>query len=242
MSASDRGSSPPRPTGVARATRTFRIVLATAIAWCATSAVGEERAFAGDPAVDVGETLAAVARARKTQKSLVAKFTQERTIGLLASKVKSTGTFTFVAPDRLRWDLDAPDDASYWVLPEGVSYRTKTSSGTVPKVTAKVGESLDDVRALLGGDLERLRTRYDLTATKDDHGNVTIDARPRVGVAETSKTRALTLTLASDLRTPVRAVVVEGPKDRTDIVFTAVKKDVDVPAEVTRPPKDASRP
>ncbi|MFO0673296.1 MAG: hypothetical protein U0235_27395 [Polyangiaceae bacterium] len=44
-------------------------------------------------------------------------FTQERTIGLLATKVKSTGTPALARPDRLRWELAAPDSVVYRVAP-----------------------------------------------------------------------------------------------------------------------------
>jgi outer membrane lipoprotein-sorting protein len=57
---------------------------------------------------EVGDALAEITRARASVKTLVAPFTQERSIGLLATAVKSDGEMTLVLPDRLRWELKPP--------------------------------------------------------------------------------------------------------------------------------------
>ena len=72
----------------------------------------------------------------------------------------------FAAPDRLRWDLAPPDDIVYFVGPDGISYKTKSSSATVPAQGAAVAKALTDVRALLGGDLGSLRDRYTLSGSR----------------------------------------------------------------------------
>ena len=64
------------------------------------------------------QALRDVARARSSVTTLSGPFTQERTIGLLSAKVRSTGTLTLVRPDRLRWELSPPDDVVYWIVPE----------------------------------------------------------------------------------------------------------------------------
>ena len=58
---------------------------------------------------DLESALAEVRVARAGLKTLKGPFTQERTIGLLATKVKSTGTLTMVRPDRLRWERGSPE-------------------------------------------------------------------------------------------------------------------------------------
>ena len=73
--------------------------------------------------------IADIAKARKELKSLRASFTQERRITLLAATVKSTGQLELQG-DRLRWDLAPPDDIVYFVGPEGLAYKTKTSSAS----------------------------------------------------------------------------------------------------------------
>ena len=84
------------------------------------------------PAVDAGERLegakldallADIAKARKGVRTMKASFVQERKLTLLATTVKSTGELAYVDPDRLRWELFAPDDVIYFIGPEGLSYR-----------------------------------------------------------------------------------------------------------------------
>ena len=80
---------------------------------------------------ELDDVLAKVARARASLKTLVGPFTQTRKIGLLASEVRSTGTLMLVRPDRLRWELGSPDDVVYWILPEGLAYKSKNGQGRV---------------------------------------------------------------------------------------------------------------
>jgi outer membrane lipoprotein-sorting protein len=179
--------------------------------------------------------LAAVARARASLKTLVGPFTQTRTIGLLAAKVRSTGTLTLVRPDRLRWELAPPDDVVYWVTPAGLAYRNRSGSGTARAANAKIAGALDDLRIVLGGDLAGLRARYDLAVSGADDGPVTFEATPKAGVP--NAVQHLTFTVAVDRVTPVSAVLVEGPRDRTEIVFGTLEKNVAVdPARVTASP------
>src|SRR5689334_21970547 len=79
----------------------------------------EERSKLEGASLDAA--LADIAKARKNLKSLRASFTQERKLSLLATSVKSTGELLFLAPDRLRWELAAPDDVAYFIGPEGLS-------------------------------------------------------------------------------------------------------------------------
>jgi outer membrane lipoprotein-sorting protein len=142
---------------------------------------------------------------------------------------------TLVRPDRLRWELAPPDEIVYWVTPEGLAYRSRAGSGVVRGSTAKVAASLDDMRVLLGGDLAQLSSRYDLTVSGPDDGPFTFEASPRPGV--TAAVQHLTFTIAADRVTPVRTVLVEGPKDRTEIDFGVLAKNVAVdPALVRTPP------
>ncbi|MEP7125371.1 MAG: outer membrane lipoprotein carrier protein LolA, partial [Byssovorax sp.] len=84
--------------------RHFLAVVAAAGAATATLSIGVPAR-----ADEVSDALAKIARARASLKTLTVPFTQERTIGLLASTVKSEGELTMVRPDKLRWELKAPD-------------------------------------------------------------------------------------------------------------------------------------
>jgi hypothetical protein len=178
--------------------------------------------------------IAEIARARASLKTLVGPFVQSRSIGLLAAKVRSTGTLTLVRPDRLRWELSPPDEIVYWVTPEGLAYRSRSGAGTVRGATARVAAALDDLRVLLGGDLAGLSTRYDLTVSGADDGPLTFDASPRPGAIGVAA--HLTFTVGPDRVTPMSATIVEGPRDRTEIVFGTLEKNVTVDPARVRPP------
>ena len=160
-------------------------------------------------------------------------FTQTRTIGLLATDVRSTGALILVRPDRLRWELAAPDDVTFFVGPEGLSYRGAHGSGSQLPPDARIAGALDDLRTLLGGDLTRLRERWDLKLLRDDASGAELEATPRATAP--SPLRSMRFALARDLVRPTRAVLVEGPRDRTIIDFGALVVDAPVDPAKMRP-------
>jgi outer membrane lipoprotein-sorting protein len=196
-----------------------------------------ERARADEPDACSPEALdralAAVARARANVTTLTGPFTQERTIGLLAAKVRSTGTLTLVRPDRLRWELAAPDDVVYWVTPEGLAYKSASGQGKVPAASQKIAAALDDLRILLGGDLSALRARYDLSGACHGADPVDFHAVPKGGTS--ASFQEIRFTLAPDLVSPRSATIVEGPRDRTEIRFGAIRANTVVPASTMSP-------
>jgi hypothetical protein len=197
----------------------------------------------GEPVTAEMETLLKeIAQARAGLRTLVGPFTQERTIGLLSAKIRSTGTLTLVRPDRLRWELAPPDDVVYWIGPEGVAYRSAHGQGRLPMTSGRIAAALDDIRVLLGGDLSKLRTRYDLRLVSREApreasgelGGPVFEATPRPGSG--TKVDRLTFALAPDLVSPRRATMIEGPKDKTEIVFGALARDATVDPGRMRPP------
>ena len=175
--------------------------------------------------------LADIAKARRDVKTLRAAFTQERRITLLATSVRSRGELLFGAPDRLRWDLAPPDDVVYFIGPEGLTYKTKSSSATVPAGGANVARALGDVRALLTGDLGALRDRYILSASR---------SAADVEIAGTAKdknasVKAFTLVLDKGLVVPVRARLLEGKNDTIDLTFSNVVVNGPVDPKQLRP-------
>ena len=172
-----------------------------------------------------------VARARKGVRTLRASFTQERRLRLLATTVASKGQLTFVAPDRLRWELAPPDDVVYWVGPEGLAYRTRSSKASVPSAGANVAQALGDVRALLGGDIGPLRERYALGAARGPRDVEISGAARQAGTS----VRAFTLVLDKTLVLPLRARLVEGKADTIDLVFANAAANVPVDLATMRP-------
>ncbi len=190
-----------------------------------------ERASAADP---VDSLLARIASARATLHTLRGPFVQTRTIGLLATDVRSTGTLTLVRPDRLRWELAPPDAVTFWIGPEGLAYRDAHGQARLPATTARMAAGLDDLRTLLGGDPARLRERWELKVTRDDGTGAEIDATPRTSAG--ALLQRLRFALAPDLVRPVRATLTEGPRDRTVIEFGALVIDGPVDGASMKPP------
>jgi hypothetical protein len=184
-----------------------------------------------DAAAD--DLFARIARARAPVRTLEGPFTQTRTIGLLATDVRSRGILTLVRPDRLRWELAPPDDVTFWITPEGLAYRSAHGQARLSAAGARVGGALDDLRTLLGGDLARLRERWDLRVLRDDANGAEIEATPRHGSA--GPLRSSRLGLSPDLVRPTRAVLVEGPRDKTVIEFGPLAVDTPVDDARMRP-------
>jgi outer membrane lipoprotein-sorting protein len=191
------------------------------------------RAARADAAADA---LAEIAKARASLKTLVAPFTQERTIGLLASAVKSDGEMTLVRPDRLRWELKPPDAIVYWITPDGFAYATPTGGASVGKAAAgKFGAVLGDMLVLLGGDLSTLRARYDLSVQRSDTG-ATLTLKPKAEEVK-KQVRSLELSAGPELWTMRRVVIEEKNGDKSVITFGKLDRDVKVDPAKMQPPK-----
>jgi outer membrane lipoprotein-sorting protein len=188
-------------------------LLVALVALVGSTALAEDREALEGAKLDA--TLADIKTARSSVKAMRASFTQERKITLLATTVSSTGEMIYVAPDRLRWDLAAPDDIVYFIGPEGLSYKTKSSSATVPAQGANIAKALTDVRALLGGDLSTLKERYTLSGSRSA-SDIEVD-----GTAKDPKAsvRAFQLVLDPNKVNPVRAKLLEGKSDSIDLRF-----------------------
>lgn len=184
---------------------------------------------------DVSSALAEITKARASLKTLVGSFTQERTIGLLATAVKSDGAMTLVRPDRLRWELFPPDAITYFIGPEGFAFATPSGGGGVGKGAAgRFGAVLSDLMILLGGDLEQLRGRYELSIPSRKDG-IVLSAKPK---AEDVKKYVTSLEMASgpELWTVKRVVIEEKNGDRSVITFDKVERDVKVDPARMKPP------
>jgi hypothetical protein len=196
------------------------------------------------------DLLARIAKARVPVHTLKGPFTQTRTIGLLSTDVRSAGSLALVRPDRLRWDLAPPDEVTFWVGPEGLAYRSLHGQGRMPAGTARIAAALQDLHAVLGGDLSRLGNRWTLTVLRDDLNGAEIEARARTPVASpapsnppsnsrsnsTTGTRTMRFALAPDLVRPTRALLIEGEHDRTAIDFGDLTVNSPIDEATMRPP------
>jgi outer membrane lipoprotein-sorting protein len=209
--------------------RTFLVGLA----WSASAmAIGREA-----HADDISDTLAEITKARAGLKSLVAPFSQEREMGLLSTSIKSEGEMTLVRPDRLRWELKAPDAITYWVTPEGFAYANADGSKTIGRGGAgNFAAGLSDMLVLLGGDLDKLRSRYAISIPKRDGTGVVVRAKPTA--PDISKLfKSLEMTAGPELWTVKSFTLEEANGDRSTVTFTKLQRDVAVDAARMRPPK-----
>jgi len=185
------------------------------------------RAFA-DP-LDV--RLAAIAKARAGVSTMQGPFTQERTIGLMATKIRSTGTMWIERPSRMRWELAAPDSVIYWITPEGLAYKGKNGQGRLP-ITERMAPQLEDLRAMLGGDIGSLKARYDLVEVPAEGGQVAFEATPKT--LQNARFQKLAFTLDADLVRPKKVTLIEGARDKTDIVFGELVKNGPIDAALLK--------
>ena len=185
---------------------------------------------------DVSDTFAEIKKAREKVKTLVGTFTQERTIGLLSSTVKSEGEMTLVRPDKLRWELKSPDAVTYWITPEGFAFSTANGAANVSKTAAKkFGDVLNDLLVFMGGDLDTLKSRYDFTVPSKKDG-VTLRAIPKT--EEVKKiVKSLEISVGADLWTVKKITIEEKSGDKSVITFTKVTKDAKVDDAKMKPPK-----
>ncbi|MRG94255.1 LolA family protein [Polyangium spumosum] len=209
----------------------FRNALAASGALLLPSTLASE-AYADE----VSEVLAQITKARADLKTLVGPFEQERTIGLLATAVKSAGEMSLVRPDRLRWELLPPDAVTYWVGPEGFSFATPRGAASVGKAAAgRFAAVLGDLLILMGGDLQQLRARYELTVPSKKDG-ITLRAVPR---AEDVKkhVKRLEMRLGLELWTIKEVTIEEQSGDLSVIRFGKLKRDVAVDPAKMKPSK-----
>jgi outer membrane lipoprotein-sorting protein len=195
-------------------------------------ATGSGEARADD---ELTKALAEITRARASVKNLVAPFTQVRTIGLLATDVKSEGEMTLVRPDRLRWELKGKDAITYWITPEGFAFATPTGSTSVGKGGAgRFDLVLKDMLILLGGDLEKLRERYELSIPSRE-GGVVLVAKPKTDELK-KLVKSLEMTAGPELWSVQRVVLEEKNGDKSVITFGKVVRDASVDPAKMKPP------
>ena len=173
----------------------------------------------------VDDRLADVMRARAGSRTLVGPFTQVATVGLLRTRVQSSGTLYLQYPSRLRWELGPPDSVTYWVAPEGVAYRGQHGSGRVPAATREQAD-IDALRAVLGGDPRGLRTRFDVVTVPSATGGPAFECTPKAG--SSMRLRKVTFALDADLVRPRSATIVYDEHNQTEITFGELRRDAPI--------------
>ena len=179
-----------------------------------------------------------VTEARKGLKGVIARFTQTRTVGLLAADVKSSGTMTIVTPDRLRWELAAPDAITYWIGPEGIAYRTEKGVVKAGKDAAgRFGAVLGDLLVFMGGDIAALAPRYTVKVpSRDKDGALHVVAEPKSDDVK-KLVKVVRFDTTPDLWAVRRVEIEEASGDKSVIDFGPSQRDPKVDPATMRPPK-----
>jgi len=184
----------------------------------------------------VEEALKRLVAARRPIKTMQASFRQKRLIGLLAAAVESKGQLTIVRPDRLRWELYPPDGVTYWIGPEGLAMANQDGVAKVGKSAAgRFATVLSDLLVMLGGDMGKLRKRYELTVA-DKEGRLVLTAKPKSKkvAKHIAKLRMETGTKLWQIK---RVEIFETNGDQSIIDFDRVAKDRPIKPAFMKPPK-----
>jgi outer membrane lipoprotein-sorting protein len=184
----------------------------------------------------VDEALKRVLAARRPIKTMQASFKQKRVIGLLATAVESKGRLTIVRPDRLRWDLLPPDGVTYWIGPEGLAMANKDGVAKIGKSAAgRFATVLSDLLVMLGGDMAKLRKRYELTIQEPD-GRLVLTAKPK-SKKIAKHIAKLVMETDKQLWQVKRVEIFEKNGDQSIIDFGKVDRNKPVKPSFMKPPQ-----
>ncbi len=185
----------------------------------------------------VGEALKRVLAARQPIKTMQASFKQKRLIGLLATAVESKGKLTIVRPNRLRWDLLPPDGVTYWIGPEGLAMANQDGVAKIGKSAAgRFATVLTDLLVMLGGDMAKLRKRYELTIQEPD-GRLILTAKPK-SKKVAKHIAKLVMETTQQLWQVKRVEIIEKNGDQSVIEFGKTDKNKPIKPSFMKPPPD----
>ncbi len=164
-------------------------------------------------------------------KTLEAKFVQHQESSMLAAPETSTGSFSYQAPDRVRWEYATPNPISVVILGETMTtwYHDLNRAETV-----KVGRYSAQVFKYLGasGSMKSLLEYFSAalhTSTKKGTP-YRLELTPRYArIAKRLKT--MTLWIDDEKYFPVRLTYVDAEGDKTDYELKDLKVNGPVPGD-----------
>jgi outer membrane lipoprotein-sorting protein len=175
---------------------------------------------------DPDARLAELGKRQAQIRTVSARFVQRRTMALFAEELVSSGRFAFKHPDRIRWDIEAPQAMTMLITPEGI---VTMSPGAAPARMATLPVSAREIAELITGSLDTARHMFDIQSVPGTTG-ATFALRPRSPrVAATI--RGITLDLSPDLGFVRRIVLDEATGDRIEITFHDVELNRDIDDE-----------
>jgi outer membrane lipoprotein-sorting protein len=185
-----------------------------------------------DPAERVEALVERVTAAQRATRSLRAEFVQRRESELLLSPEEARGTFSFVAPDRVRWEYRTPRPMTVVVRGEEMTtwYR---DLGRAEK--ANVGKYSNQVLRYLGasGSFESLRQYFDVAFVFPQSSTepYRVELKPRfANVARRIGGMTIWIDRSTYLASRVRIADADG--DTTEFTFTEVALNPDLDADL----------
>jgi outer membrane lipoprotein-sorting protein len=168
---------------------------------------------------------------QQNMKTLEAHFVQHQESAMLAAPEQSTGLFSYAAPDRVRWEYQAPSAITVVIRGEQMTtwYRDLKRADLI-----KVGRYSSQVFKYLGasGNMETLvdyfSVKLSMPAKKGDPYRMELVPRyPRIA----KRLKSMTLWIDPELFFPTRLKYVEAGGDATEYEFRDLKKNGPIPAD-----------
>jgi outer membrane lipoprotein-sorting protein len=185
----------------------------------------------------VASTLTAIAKERRGTRTLRASFRQTRTLGLLATSLRSQGKLMVVHPDRLRWELKAPDSVTYWVGPEGLAVRSAEGVKKIRRSQAgRFATALFDLLHFVAGDMKPLQQRYRFKVQTNKQ-EIRLEAVPRDKRLRKQIAKVVLWLPRAELWRVRRIEIHESNGDSSKIDFSGFVKNKKIAAKIMRPPQ-----
>ena len=168
---------------------------------------------------------------QKQLKTLEAHFTQQQESSLLAAPEESKGTFSYAAPDRVRWEYQSPSPITIVIRGEEMTtwYRDLKRAETL-----KVGRYSGQVFKYLGASgslqtlLEYFTVKLKLPEKKGDSYRMELVPKyQRIA----KRLKGMTLWIDGKTFFPGRLKYVEADGDTVEYQFSDMKRNAPIPAD-----------
>jgi outer membrane lipoprotein carrier protein len=164
-------------------------------------------------------------------KTLQASFVQTQESSMLVAPETSTGSFSYAAPDRVRWEYTSPNPISVVIRGEEMTtwYRDLKRADLI-----KIGRYSNQVFKYLGasGSMESLTEYFTvrLAAPPRKGAPYQMELIPRFSRIS-KRLKSMTLWIDDETFLPVRVRYVEADGDTTDYKFSDMKKNAVIPED-----------
>ncbi|HEX5760948.1 MAG TPA: outer membrane lipoprotein carrier protein LolA, partial [Thermoanaerobaculia bacterium] len=168
---------------------------------------------------------------QRKMRTLEARFVQRQESSMLLQPEESQGTFSYAAPDKVRWEYTAPNPISIVILGDQMTtwYRDLNRADRF-----KVGRYSNQVFEYLGakGSMERLKEYFTVYLhTPGKRGNpFKLRLDPRFARIR-KRLKQMEIWIDDTTYLPVRLRYVEADGDTTEYEFRDVKLNAAIPAE-----------